>query len=129
MRGAVCQEKAMSGCGAAGGLLLQALGMAMLAGGGSLCARVLASLTAAAAQAGNLPLAARALGALDAVSEPREGAGTAGAGPAIAPDLASTLQATACAAYVEEGRAGGISMIITLYRGDQQSAADLTRLG
>jgi len=96
-------------------LLLQGLGMAMLAGGGSLQERVLASLTAAAAQAGDLPLAARAFGALDALGQPQVQAGTAGARPAVPADLISALQAPACTAYVEEGRAGGISLIINLY--------------
>jgi hypothetical protein len=50
---------------AAADLLLQGLQMAMLAGGESLCAKVLASLTAAAAAAGDLPLAARARGRRD----------------------------------------------------------------
>ena len=45
---------------AAAGLLLQGLEMAMPASGASLGARVLASLTTAAAAAGDLPLAARA---------------------------------------------------------------------
>ena len=100
---------------AAADLLLQGLATAMLAGGGSLCARVLADLTTAAAQAGDLPLAARALGALDALGQPQAQAGTADAQPAVPADLISALQAPACAAYIEEGRAGGISLIITLY--------------
>ena len=96
-------------------LLLRGLGMAMLAGGGSLCARVLVGLTTAAAEAGDLPLAARALGTRDALGQPPDGDGNAGARPAVPADLVSALQAPACAAYVEEGRAGGISLIITLY--------------
>jgi predicted ATPase/DNA-binding CsgD family transcriptional regulator len=94
--------------GAAADLLLQGLGMAMLAGGGSLCAQVLASLATAATAAGDLPLAARAFGALDAL-------GTAEARPAVPARLATALQAPACATYVEEGRAGGIGLITTLY--------------
>jgi hypothetical protein len=100
---------------AAADLLLQGLAMAMLAGGGALCARVLASLTTAAAQAGDLPLAARALGALDALGQPQAQAGTGDARPAVPADLISALQTPACAAYIQEGRAGGISLIITLY--------------
>jgi hypothetical protein len=100
---------------AAADLLLQGLGMAMLAGGGSLCARVMAGLTTAAAEAGDLPLAARALGALDALAQPQARAGTADARPVVPADLVSALQAAAWAAYVEEGRAGGISLISTLY--------------
>jgi hypothetical protein len=96
---------------AAVGLLLQGLGMAMLASGASLSARVLASLTTAAAAAGDLPLAARALGALDALGLPQSEPDRAGAQTAVPPDLAATLYAP----YLEEGRAGGISLIITLY--------------
>jgi hypothetical protein len=101
--------------GAAADLLLQGLGMAMLAGGGSLCARVLAILTTAAAAAGDLPLAARAFGALEALGPPQAQADTGDARPAVPADLFSALQAPACGAYVEEGRAGGTSLIITLY--------------
>ena len=101
--------------GAAADLLLQGLEMAMLAGGGSLCARVLAILTTAAAAAGDLPLAARAFGALETLGPPQAQADTADARPAVPADLCSALQAPACAAYVEEGRAGGTSLIITLY--------------
>ena len=100
---------------AAADLLLQGLETAMLAGGGSLCARVLASLTTAAAQAGDLPLAARALGALDALGKPQPQVGTDDALPAVPADLISVLQAPACRPYAEEGRAGGISLIVTLY--------------
>jgi predicted ATPase/DNA-binding CsgD family transcriptional regulator len=104
---------------AATDLLLQGLGMAMLAGGGSLCARVLASLTTAAAATGDLPLAARALGALDALDRPQAPSSRAQAWPSVPADLADVLSASACAPYVDEGRAGGISLIIALYRADQ----------
>ena len=90
---------------AAADLLLRGLGMAMLAGGGLLRARVLASLVTAAVAAGDLPLAARAFGALDALGQAQ----------AVPADLASALQAPACNSYVEEGRVGGISLITTLY--------------
>lgn len=93
---------------AAAGLLVRALGMVMLAGSGLLRARVLASLVTAAAAAGDLPLAARALGALDALGQPQ-------AAPAVPADLANALRAPACNSYVEEGRVGGISLITTLY--------------
>jgi hypothetical protein len=110
---------------AAAGLLLQGLGLAMLASGGPLCARVLASLTAAAAEAGDLPLAARAFGALDALDQPPGPSGPAQAGPAVPADLADVLRAPVCALYLAEGRAGGISLIIALYRADQPPAARL----
>ena len=41
--------------------------------------------------------------------------GRAGAQTAVPPDLATTLYTPACAIYLEEGRACGISLIITLY--------------
>jgi hypothetical protein len=100
---------------AAADLLLQGLGMAMLASGGSLCARVLASLATAAAAAGDLPLAARALGALDALGQPEAPASTGNTQPAVPTDLTAALQTPAYATYTEEGRAGGISLIVTLY--------------
>jgi len=98
---------------AAADLLLQGLGTAMLAGGASLQARVLASLAATAAAAGDLPLAARALGALDALDQAL--AGTGQTRPAVPADLAGALPAPAYATYTEEGRAGGVSLIVTLY--------------
>ena len=100
---------------AAADLLLQGLRMAELAGGDALRARVLASLATAAAAAGDLPLAARALGALDALGHPQAPASTADTRPAVPADLADVLQAPAYATYAEEGRAGGISLITTLY--------------
>jgi len=60
-------------------------------------------------------LAARALGALDALGQPQAEHGHADAQTAVPPDLATALYAPACATYLEEGRAGGISLIITLY--------------
>ena len=92
---------------AAADLLLRGLEMAMLAGGGLLRARVLASLITAAAAAGDLPLAARALGVLDALGRLQA--------PAVPADLAKDLQAPAFNSYVEEGRVGGINLIIALY--------------
>jgi predicted ATPase/DNA-binding CsgD family transcriptional regulator len=91
---------------AAARLLVEALGIAMLVGGSSLCERVLARLITAAAQAGDLPLAARSLGALEAFGDARA---------ALTADLVSTLRAPACAAYVDEGTAGGAGLITTLY--------------
>jgi hypothetical protein len=37
----------------------------------------------------------------------------------MAADLASVLHGPACASYVDEGQAGGISLIIALYGADQ----------
>ena len=87
----------------------------MLASGASLGARVLASLTTAAAAAGDLPLAARAFGALDALGLPQSESGRAGAQTTVPPDLVTALYSPGCATYLEEGRAGGISLIVTLY--------------
>jgi predicted ATPase/DNA-binding CsgD family transcriptional regulator len=98
---------------AAADLLLQGLGTAMLAGGASLQARVLASLVTTAAASDDMPLAARALGALDALDQALVGSGQGR--PAVPPDLADALQAPAYATYAEEGQAGGISLIVTLY--------------
>jgi predicted ATPase/DNA-binding CsgD family transcriptional regulator len=94
---------------AAADLLLQGLRAAVLAGGDALGARVLASLATAAAEAGELPLAARALGALDALGQPQA--------PAATKALADILQSPAYSTYVEEGRVGGISLITTRYPG------------
>jgi predicted ATPase/DNA-binding CsgD family transcriptional regulator len=95
-------------------LLLQALETAVLAGGGPLRAQVLAALAVAAAEAGDLPLAAaRGLGALGAL-DPSAGsaAETLAALPA---DQVLVLQGPACAGYTAEGRAGGISLILAAY--------------
>jgi predicted ATPase/DNA-binding CsgD family transcriptional regulator len=106
---------------AAAELLLEALGVAMLASGPSLCERVLASLITAAAEAGDLPLAARALGALDTLGQPEPPAGLSTAGPATPADLLGILQAAGCTAYVDEGRAGGVALIATLYQPERQT--------
>jgi predicted ATPase/DNA-binding CsgD family transcriptional regulator len=102
---------------AATDMLLQGLGLAMHAAGGQLCAQVLASLTTAAAAAGDLPLAARALGALEALAAPPHPAapGATGGGPAVPADLAGALHGPAYATYIAEGRAGGISLIVSRY--------------
>jgi DNA-binding CsgD family transcriptional regulator len=84
---------------AAADLLLRGLEMAMLAGGGLLRARVLVSLITAAATAGDLPLAARALGVLDALGRLQA--------PAVPADLAKDLQAPAFNSYVEEAGSAG----------------------
>jgi hypothetical protein len=96
---------------AASDLLLQGLGLAMLAGGGPLCARVLASLATTAAA--DLPLAARALGALDALGQASASAGDTR--PGVSADLANAVQTPAYATYLEEGRVGGISLIVSRY--------------
>jgi tetratricopeptide (TPR) repeat protein len=100
---------------AAAGLLRQALEMAMLAGGGLLRTRVLAGLAVTAAASGDLALAARALGVLDALGHAPSPAGTPGGAAAVPADLAGTLRAPAYRTYLEEGQAGGISLILTLY--------------
>jgi hypothetical protein len=45
----------------------------------------------------------------------RSQAGAADTRPRVPADLTSALQAPGCAAYVEEARAGGVSMIVALY--------------
>ena len=54
-----------------------------------------------------LPLAARALGVLDALGRLQP--------PAVPADLAKDLRAPAFNSYVEEGRVGGVNLIIALY--------------
>jgi len=118
-------------------LLLQALAVAMLASGKSLRERVLVSLIGAAAAAGDLPLAARAFGALESFRQPQAQAGLSDAGSAIPADLLNTLQAAGCAAYVDEGRAGGVDLIATLYQPERETidpasagvTAELSRSG
>jgi hypothetical protein len=69
-------------------------------------AKVLARLVSVAAAAGDRALAARCLGALDAL-------GRAGAADR---ELGASLRDPACATFVCEGRAGGIAVITALYR-------------
>ena len=80
--------------------------VAMLAGGGLLRAQVLASLAAAAAAAGDLTLAARALGALDALGQPRAPASTAGDAPAAVPAGPGRCLAGARLPHLRGGRPG-----------------------
>jgi hypothetical protein len=97
-------------------LLLQCLGAAAAAGDPAVPARVLADLVTTAAAAGDLVLAARCLGALEAVrDQARLGTGRAVPAPATEPGLASTLAQPGYAAFVSEGRDGGIGLITTLY--------------
>ena len=101
---------------AAADLLLQSLRAATIASGPAMHARVLAGLLAAAASAGDLVLAARCLGALEAPGGPasHETADPA-SGPAVDPGLERTLREPGYATFVSEGRAGGIDLITTLY--------------
>jgi hypothetical protein len=103
-------------------LLVETLGAALLVGN-SLCERVLVRLTTAAIEAGDLPLAARSYGVLDALGQPPDQAGLADARAALTADLVRTLENPACAAYVDEGRAGGMGLITTLYLNDRQVLA------
>jgi hypothetical protein len=79
-------------------------------------AHVLADLTAAAFSSGNLILAARCAGALEALSPqaPRQAADPPAAPPAD-PALTATMRNPAYATFVEEGRAGGIDLLTRLY--------------
>jgi hypothetical protein len=99
-------------------LLLQCLPAAAIASGTAMHARILAGLVTAAAAANDLVLAARCLGALDAL----DAAGTAARRGAFdpaptppSPALKQTLQGPAHATFVSEGRVGGIELIATLY--------------
>jgi hypothetical protein len=69
-------------------------------------ALVLARLMSTAAAVGDQALAARCLGALDAL-------GQAGAADQ---ELAAGLRGPACATFVSEGRAGGAGLVTALYR-------------
>ncbi len=83
-------------------LLIQSLHAAAIAPAPALPERILADLAETAAAGGDLVLAARSLGALEAL------AGTAA--PQVPPG-------PAYAGYVSEGRAGGVDVLLTLYPG------------
>ena len=69
------------------------------------------------AEAGDLVLAARCLGALDALGAlaPPDQPGPPGQGGAVDKALAERLTGTAYATYFEEGRAGGAGLVTALY--------------
>jgi predicted ATPase/DNA-binding CsgD family transcriptional regulator len=92
--------------------LLEALRAAVISAGPGLRAQILSALVAAAAQAGDLVLAARCAGARDALAA---GPAAEAAGDAPVPDVMAQLARPAYATYVEEGRAGGIRAITALY--------------
>lgn len=97
-------------------LLLACLRAATIASGPAMHARVLAGLLSAAASAGDLVLAARCLGVLEAPGGPaRPGYPDPGSGPAADPELERTLRGPGYATFVSEGRTGGIDLITTLY--------------
>ena len=54
-----------------------------------------------------------------ALGQPQAEPGRADTRTAVPAELAAALQAPACATYMEEGRAGGTSLIITCTRGEQ----------
>src|SRR5262249_60915439 len=99
------------GQGCSGG----ALGWGGRAGAGPRGGGAWAGWVRAVPAAAALPLAARALGALDAVGQPQASASTGVTRSAVPADLADALQTPAYAIYAEEGRAGGMSLIVTLY--------------
>jgi predicted ATPase/DNA-binding CsgD family transcriptional regulator len=98
------------------GLLLESLCAAAIAGGPGMRARVLGDLTAAAFSSGNLILAARCAGALEALNlrAPGTAADPSAALPAD-PALHATVRGPAYASFVEEGRVGGIDLLTRLY--------------
>jgi predicted ATPase/DNA-binding CsgD family transcriptional regulator len=99
-------------------ILLDALTAAVLGGDASLQSRVLSVLAVTADAAGDVPLAARALGALDSLPAERSRSGPRV--PAIPPDLRRRLLEPPAQIYAEEGRAGGPSLLLAMY----ESAAE-----
>jgi hypothetical protein len=94
-------------------VLLDALAAAVLGGDESLQSRALTALTVAADDAGDLPLAARSLGALDSLSGDHSRTGPRV--PAITPDLWGRLLASPGETYASEGRAGGPAVLVARY--------------
>jgi len=90
-------------------LLAESLRAAAISSAPQMHARILARLMAAAGSAGDLTLAARCLGALEALGEPA----STGAGPAASAELRRTLAEPAYATFVSEGRTGGMALLIT----------------
>jgi hypothetical protein len=99
-------------------ILLDALTAAVLGGDTSLQSRVLTVLAVTADAAGDVPLAGRALGALDSLPAERSRSGPRV--PAVPPDLRSRLFEPPAEIYAEEGRAGGPSLLLAMY----ESAAE-----
>jgi predicted ATPase/DNA-binding CsgD family transcriptional regulator len=100
---------------AAADLLLQSLRAAAIASGPAMRARVLNALITAGAATGDLVLAARCLGALDALGQPAAPGSADPAPSALEPALRRRLREPAYTTYVNEGSAGGIGLITTLY--------------
>jgi predicted ATPase/DNA-binding CsgD family transcriptional regulator len=92
-------------------LLIQSLHAAAVAPARALPEQILAELAGTAASAGDLVLAARSLGALEALG-PRPDAGPAGS-----PALRRAREEPAYAGYLSEGRAGGAGVLLALYPG------------
>jgi predicted ATPase/DNA-binding CsgD family transcriptional regulator len=97
-------------------LLLEALRAAAIASGPARHEQILADLIAAAVSAGDLVLATRCAGALEALSAraPREAAEPPLALP-VDPVLTGTWRDPAYATFFSEGRAGGIGLLMALY--------------
>jgi hypothetical protein len=98
------------------GLLLESLHAAAIASSPAMHARILTDLITAAASTGDLALAARCAGALEAVGTqvPHVAADRASTLPASSV-LKATLRGPTYATFIEEGRAGGIDLLTTLY--------------
>jgi predicted ATPase/DNA-binding CsgD family transcriptional regulator len=96
--------------------LLQGISIAVMADDVTLGERLLRALPAAASAAGHLPLAARALGACEALGQPAQPAiAVHHQPPGMPDDVVQALRAPAYATFVSEGRAGGITLLTTLY--------------
>jgi predicted ATPase/DNA-binding CsgD family transcriptional regulator len=96
------------------GFLLESLRAAAIAGGPAMCAQVLADLAATGVRAGNLVLAARCAGALEALGVAPDQHSEPGK-PVFGPALQAQLGTPAYRTFAEEGQAGGIELITALY--------------
>lgn len=96
-------------------LLLESLRAAAIASGPAMHERVLAGLVPAAAAAGDMVLAARCAGALEALGHPQHEISDPAIPPPTDPALTAALRKPAYATFIGEGRAGGIDLITTLY--------------
>jgi predicted ATPase/DNA-binding CsgD family transcriptional regulator len=112
---ALAEPSLTSDPAAAADLLLECLRAAAIASGPVMNERVLTGLVSAAASAGDMVLAARCAGALEALGTAQRGISGPAFPPAADPALTAALRKPAYATFVGDGRAGGIDLITTLY--------------